>query len=100
MTDEVLVLVYHSAADAAAIEDAYREASREMSAVPGLLGNELLRGIDDPDGFVVVSRWRDLDAFREWERGARHQESTAPLRPYRDYRHGAPFAVYRVTAAY
>ncbi|MFE7660261.1 antibiotic biosynthesis monooxygenase family protein [Streptomyces celluloflavus] len=68
--------------------------------MPGMLGSELLHDVHDPEGFVGVSRWRDLDAFRLWEHGEEHRDSTAALRPYRDYQRGRPFAVYRVAGAY
>ncbi|MFJ9584815.1 antibiotic biosynthesis monooxygenase family protein [Streptomyces acidicola] len=97
---EVRVLVYHQADDVDAIEDAYHDVSREMKEVPGLLGNELLHSLPASTGFVVMSRWADEEAFRTWERGAGHQDSTAPLRPFRDPRMRVPFGIYRVRAAY
>lgn len=98
--DEVRVLVYHMATDSGGVEDAYHEVSKRMAGVPGMLGNELLRNVHDPLGFVVMSRWTDLDAFLTWEKGAEHRADTAPLRPYRDTRLPVPYAVYSVTAAY
>jgi heme-degrading monooxygenase HmoA len=97
---EVRVLVYHAAEDVSGVEEAYHTVSRQMAGVPGLLGNELLRSATDPQGFVVMSRWKDLDAFVAWEGGADHRTDTAPLRPYRDTRLPVPFAIYHVTAAY
>lgn len=97
----VRVLLFHraeDAADAPAIEAAYHRVSQTLAPVPGLLGNELLRGVHDPNGFVVVSTWRDLAAFTAWEQGAGHRDATAPLRPYRDTAGGRPFGVYQVTA--
>lgn len=100
MNDQVRVLVYHATADAAAIGEAYHRVSRRMTDVPGLLGNELLGSLTDPTGFVVLSRWADITAFRQWEQGAEHVGATAPLRPFRDRRLNPPFGVYRVAAAY
>ncbi|GDY31029.1 antibiotic biosynthesis monooxygenase family protein [Gandjariella thermophila] len=94
------VLLYHVTDDVPGIESAYHEASTRLAGVPGLLGNELLRSVHDPGGFVVVSSWRDLAAFQQWERGAEHRDQTAPLRPYRDMSMRRPFGVYQVTASY
>ncbi|AJT61718.3 hypothetical protein T261_0025 [Streptomyces lydicus] len=94
------MMLHHVAEDMAGIESAYHEASTRLAGVPGLLGNELLRSVHDPKGFVVVSSWRDLAAFQEWERGTGHKGQTAPLRPYRDMSLRRPFAVYQVTASY
>ncbi|MFC5723787.1 antibiotic biosynthesis monooxygenase family protein [Streptomyces gamaensis] len=100
MSGEVRVLVRHVADSADAVESAYHRVSAQLADVPGLLGNELLRGVDDERAFLVVSRWRDLAAFRSWESGAAHRESTSPLRPFRDHGGGRPFEIYRVTAAH
>jgi len=100
VSGELRVLVYHATDEVAGVERAYHEVSRDMLGVPGLLGNELLRSVPDPSGFVVMSRWSDLDAFRTWEQGPAHRDSTAPLRRYRDTRLSVPFGIYQVTAAY
>lgn len=100
MDSELRVLVYHSTADVAGVHRAYHEVSTVLGEVPGMLGNELLSSVPDPSGFVVVSRWTGLEAFREWEQGPAHRDSTAPLRPYRDTRLARPYGIYHVAAAY
>ncbi|HET8681393.1 MAG TPA: antibiotic biosynthesis monooxygenase [Micromonosporaceae bacterium] len=100
MSGLLRVLLYHAASDPAGIDAAYHEVSRRLAPVPGLIGNELLRSVADPTDFVVVSSWRDLAAFREWEHGPEHRESTAPLRPYRQAARSTPFGIYEVTAAF
>lgn len=100
MSQEVRVLVRHVAPDADTIETAYHQVSQEMAAVPGMLGNELLRSVHDSTTFVVASRWRDLEAFHSWEAGTAHRDSTSPLRPYRDHSSGRPFEIFQVTAEY
>ncbi|HEY8374495.1 MAG TPA: antibiotic biosynthesis monooxygenase family protein [Pseudonocardiaceae bacterium] len=100
MIGEVRVLLFHATGDVEGITNAYHQVSKAMAGVPGLLGNELLRSAHDPEGFVVVSRWSDMDAFLAWEQGPDHKRQTAPLRPYRDTRMSRPFGVYHVTAAY
>lgn len=100
MSGEVRVLVYHAAADASAIDEAYHQVSTRMASVPGMLGNELLRSLPDPTGFIVVSRWAGIEAFQQWEQGPDHRDTTAPLRPFRDPRMSTPFGIYRVTGTY
>jgi heme-degrading monooxygenase HmoA len=97
---EARVLVYHAADDRAGVEEAYHRVSNRMASVPGMLGNELLRSVNDPLGFVVASRWKDLQAFLDWEKGPQHRADTAPLRAYRDTRMAVPYAVYAVSASY
>jgi heme oxygenase (mycobilin-producing) len=83
-----------------AVEEAYHEISRSLSGTPGLLGNRLLRDLGGDGAFVVISEWRDVEAFRTWEQGANHRGTTAPLRPYQDQGRGRAFGVYEVVAAY
>ncbi|GHH72134.1 antibiotic biosynthesis monooxygenase [Streptosporangium violaceochromogenes] len=96
----VLVFVTATVTGVEAVEDAYHRISRSLTGTPGLLSNELLRSAHDPAGFVVMSEWRDLDAFRAWEEGESHRSATAPLRPMQDHSRGVPFGVYTVQAAY
>ncbi|MFH8349813.1 antibiotic biosynthesis monooxygenase family protein [Streptomyces sp. NPDC018045] len=103
MPAEARVIVYQAAYDEqqlAAVRSAYHQVSERMAGVPGLLGNELLRSPADPTALAVMSRWESMAAFLAWEGGADHRQDTAPLRPFRDTRTAAPFAVYEVDAAY
>lgn len=96
----VRVLIFNHTDDEAGIEAAYHEVSRELAGVPGLIGNELLRSMHDPKGFVVMSLWESVEAFDTWEQGVSHKGSTSPLRPFRDTSMNPPFGVYQVSAAY
>jgi heme-degrading monooxygenase HmoA len=100
VTAGVRVVLRHDCADPAAIEAAYRDVSTRLAGVPGLLGNELLRSVHDPRDYLVVSRWRDLTAFQQWESGVEHRGDTAPLRPFRSAGTGQPFGIYEVLAEY
>jgi heme oxygenase (mycobilin-producing) len=100
MTGGLRVLLYYATTDFDRIEAAYHDSSRELAGTPGLVGNELLRSVHDPRGFVVASSWQSREAFELWERGSEHKGQTSPLRPFRDTRMPSPFGVYRVTANY
>lgn len=100
MTAPVRVMVYHRTTDVSAVETAYHRTSKDLAGVPGLLGNELLRSVHDPTSFVVVSMWESREAFDQWEQGADHKGTTAPLRPFRDTTLPRPFAVYEVSSSY
>lgn len=80
--------------------DAYHRVSRELAGTAGLIGNELLHAPMDPECVVVMSEWESLDAFGEWERGAAHRGTTAPLRRYQDRDRASPFDVLAVVASY
>lgn len=96
----VRVLVFYATEDVAGLETAYHEAGRLLAGTPGLLGNELLRSLHDPDGFVVASSWSSRREFDAWERGNDHKGQTGPLRRFTDTRLSRPFGVYQVTGRY
>ncbi|GAA4561741.1 antibiotic biosynthesis monooxygenase [Micromonospora coerulea] len=97
----VRILLWHRVdGDGAAVRDAYHRVSRALAGTPGLLGNQLLRSAVDPACFVVMSEWTSLTAFQDWEGGATHRGTTAPLRPYQDPRRQPPYEILETVAAY
>ncbi|WP_306212590.1 antibiotic biosynthesis monooxygenase family protein [Actinoplanes sp. RD1] len=96
----VLIFAAAPVDDADAVGRAYHRISRELAGTPGLIRNELLRDTTDGSRFVVMSEWESLELFRNWERGAAHKGTTAPLRPLQDGSRGAAFGIYEVAAAY
>jgi heme-degrading monooxygenase HmoA len=96
----VMVRASAPAGDPAAVEKAYHEVSQALEGTSGLIGNVLLRCVDEPGSFVVLSEWQDLDAFRSWENGDDHRAATAPLRPLQARDGRKPFGIYQVTASY
>jgi heme-degrading monooxygenase HmoA len=102
VSGRVRVLVYacDPGDDPGAVERAYHRVSRDLAGVDGLLGNQLLRSVPQPDRFVVTSEWESIVAFRAWEAGADHRETTAPLRPLQDGDRTGVFGLYEVAAEY
>jgi heme oxygenase (mycobilin-producing) len=98
----VHVIVYLSDPEDAlgSVEAAYHGVSRALDGTPGLTGNFLLRSVNSPRSFAVLSEWADMQAFRDWEAGNGHRGVTAPLRPLQDSTHGETFGVYEVAASY
>jgi heme-degrading monooxygenase HmoA len=99
-TVRVLIQLRAPGGETGGILDAYHGISQALAGTPGLCGNELLRETTDGDGFLVLSEWTDLNAFRAWEQGSTHRDTTAPLRPYQDRRSGRSFGIYEVVADY
>jgi heme-degrading monooxygenase HmoA len=96
-----VVLYVADPADApGSVEAAYHAVSRALDGTPGLVGNTLLRCVDDPRAFAVLSEWSDLAAFRAWEEGSGHRGTTAALRPLQDSDRVGPFRIYEVAASY
>lgn len=98
MTGRVRVLLFHRTTEADSLTAAYHAVSEDLAGTPGLLGNELLTSVHDPNSFLVMSEWSDLKSFQEWEQGSSHKGTTAPLRQYRDERLG--YGIFQVDAEY
>lgn len=97
----VSVLLFGRAPDGAeAVRDAYHHISQELAGTPGLTRNALLELVDGSGRFVVLSEWASMDAFRAWEEGPEHRDTTAPLRPFHDRAMGGGFGIYRIAAEY
>ncbi|HUD39143.1 MAG TPA: antibiotic biosynthesis monooxygenase [Streptosporangiaceae bacterium] len=101
MRRRVRVLVWLRTADHAGVTETYRLTSQELAGTAGLVGSELIRSLDDPASYAVVSEWESMDAFSTWEQGPAHREATTPLRHLQDRaRDGGTYGVYEVTAAF
>lgn len=57
--------------------------ARSVADHPDNLGQWLMRGLDGPGTYYVVSDWRKEDAFRQFERGEAHREHRRALDEYR-----------------
>ncbi|HEY8340030.1 MAG TPA: antibiotic biosynthesis monooxygenase [Egibacteraceae bacterium] len=102
MSHRVRVLLWHrvpSPEEGAGLEAAYHAVSQALAPTPGLLGSELLVSLGDPERVLVMSEWASLEAFRAWEQGREHRDTTAPLRPWRDHS-GRPVEILQVRSAY
>jgi heme oxygenase (mycobilin-producing) len=98
MTARVRVLVWYRAADHEQISAAYQQVDAGMAGTAGLLHSELLRSVDDPDSYAVLSEWQSLDALRSFQRGPGHRSTPEPLRLFSDRaRPGGGFGVYQVS---
>lgn len=104
MSGEIRVIVYCRAPEQGPgpLEAAFHSINEDLAEVPGLLRSELLgSALDGEDGaFAVLSFWKDVQSFRDWEQGAAHRKQTSPLRRYQD-RSGSSrhYGIYEVRAS-
>lgn len=61
-------------------------------AVPGYLGAELHRSLDDPSRYVVLGRWATQDAYRAWQRISLEGRRPCGARPIARHPHRAATA--------
>ena len=97
------VLVFYRAPDddPLVVERIYSEVSGLMAGTPGLLGNQLMKDVTDPGGYVVASDWVDMAAFGAWDVSRGHRK-TSPLDPYQDADSSKRklFGIYEVVARF
>ena len=54
----------------AKFEEAFAEATGLLTGVPGFLGLELQRGIEQPSRYVLLARWQSVEDHTEGFRGS------------------------------
>ncbi len=82
MTARVMVFATIAPGQEAAFEAAYAEATRSVKGTPGHIRDELLRPMEEPGPYVLLSEWESVEAFKAWEDAPIHREKTTPLRPF------------------
>ena len=96
----VMLHLFEPPGDPGAVESGYHQISRKLVGRPGLRGNELLRSMDDPRRYTVLSDWASREEYIAWRDAPEHLAITAPLRPYWAADRDSTFGVYEVVAAY
>ena len=43
-------------------------------ALPGYISGETLRNVDNLEEYLVISTWKSVDAWKEWETGMQRKE--------------------------
>jgi heme-degrading monooxygenase HmoA len=62
-----------------ALVTAFRHRARLVDAFDGFIDLQVWRSDRDPEEILMVSRWRDRAAFREYMRSAEHRASHARI---------------------
>ena len=70
-------------AHVAEFEAAWSQIADRVATNPASLGQALMRGVEDPGRYYVVTDWTDENAFRSFERSGEHEANRARLAPYR-----------------
>jgi heme-degrading monooxygenase HmoA len=53
---------------------------RVAEGVEGHVVHQLCQGIDEPDRWLILSQWENLEASQAWDRSQEHRDLTLPLR--------------------
>lgn len=56
--------------------------SQDIEGTTGYIKDELLRDVNDPDAYIMMSEWSSLEEFLKWEQSPIHKQNTGPLRAY------------------
>lgn len=80
------VLVFgrlHRLEDKEAFEAAFEQVSRKVVGnVEGVIRDELIRDSDDPQAYIMLSEWRDKNAWASWQRAPIHEEQVGIMQQY------------------
>ena len=81
---DVLMVFYRISVDTRReeFEEAYRSYKPHMEKVAGHLDEMLVRSLDDPSAYMIVSQWQP-EAFPLWLQSPAHQEIVTILNMYK-----------------
>ena len=74
-------------------ERTFRQIAPEIDKTPRLIQHQVIRAIDDPHSYIMLSEWETVDAFDEWEVTPEHRNLVKPLTAMW---HGARIKKYEV----
>lgn len=67
------------------LEDEYELAAREVMrasiTAPGFIGGECLHELERPERRLLVTQWRDLKAWKEWQHSDRREHIIQRMLP-------------------
>lgn len=80
------VLVFgrlHRLEDKEAFETAFEQVSRTVvGSVEGVVRDELISDSSDPYAYIMLSEWKDKDAWASWQRAPIHEEQVGGMQQY------------------
>ena len=59
---------------------AYAALRQRVEHAPGLISHQLCESIDDPERWLVISEWTDLESSTAWDRSEEHARLIGPMR--------------------
>lgn len=68
--------------DREAFESLIAQVSQHIKGTQGYIRDELLRNLDDPAAYIMMSEWSSSADFLRWEQAPVHKQNTNPLRTY------------------
>lgn len=80
------------------LEEAFANRLREVEGYDGFLRLEVWRDLRDPQAYVMVSWWRDHDAFVAYMRSPEHDRSHARIPQGEHKPRGVGLSRYEVVA--
>jgi signal transduction histidine kinase/heme-degrading monooxygenase HmoA len=58
-----------------AVSQAFLDRPHLVDTVPGFLGMEVFTDLADSSTYYLITRWSDIDSFRDWHKSESHQQS-------------------------
>jgi heme-degrading monooxygenase HmoA len=63
------------------LHEAMRELRREALHVPGYVSGETLRDASDPTHYVIISTWRSIKEWQDWNNSEMRKKIEERIRP-------------------
>jgi heme-degrading monooxygenase HmoA len=60
-------------------ERTFRAIAPEIDTAPGLIQHQVVRSLDDPLKYIMLSEWETVENFDTWEKTTGHRQLVAPL---------------------
>lgn len=79
MTARIMVQVTVDEGREEEFERTFRQIAPEINTAPGLIQHQVIRAVDDPHRYIMLSEWVSVDAFDTWEKTQGHRELVRPL---------------------
>lgn len=93
MTARVMIQVTVNSGMEEEFERTFRAIAPEIDKSHHLIQHQVIRSLDEPQRFIMLSEWESVDDFDTWERSQGHRDL---VRPLTTMWHGAQIKKYEV----
>lgn len=93
MTARIMVQVTVDEGKEEEFERTFRAIAPEIDKAPRLIQHQVIRSLDDPHAYIMLSEWEAVSDFEVWEQTTGHRQLVQPLTTMW---HGASIRKYEV----
>ena len=79
MTARIMVQVTVDEGKEEEFERTFRGIAPEIEKAPRLIQHQVIRAMDDPHSYIMLSEWESAEDFDTWEKTQGHRDLVRPL---------------------